>query len=128
MFFPARIDVTVEEKKGEKKEEIIVKWREAYAQMRVFSINKLNYKARYPLISNKIETLLANLLILYYEIFDKIVDEDEMKAEQQRCIQQEDNIKKFLIKLEERYYELEAEEASKEKASVPVAVKSIASF
>ena len=124
MFFLAKIDVTIEEKK----EEIAAKWRETNAQMRVFPINKLNYKTRYPAVSDKIETLLANLLILYYELFDKIVDEDEMKAEQQRCTHQEDEIKKFLIKLEEHYYELEAEEASKDKASVPVVVKSIASF
>ena len=93
MFFPAKVDVIVEEKK----KEITVKWQEAYTQIRVFSTNRLtasNYKTCYPLISDKIETVLASLLILYYELFDKIVDKDgdEMKAEQERCIQQEGNI------------------------------------
>ena len=124
MFSPAKLDVIVEEKK----EEIIVKWREAHAQMRVFSINRLtasNYKTRYPLISDKIETVLANLLILYHELFDKIVDKDgdEMKAEQERCTQQEDEIKDFLSNLEDRYYELKAEGVSTSKASVPAVDK-----
>ena len=57
--------------------------------MRMFNINKLkvtNCKARYPIISEKIETLLANMLILYQELFDMIGD--EMKAEQEKCTQQ----------------------------------------
>ena len=96
MFSPAKLDVIVEEKK----EEIIVKWREAHAQMRVFSINRLtasNYKTRYPLISDKLETVLASLLISYYKLFDRILDKNgnEMKAEQQRCIQQEDEKRTF---------------------------------
>ena len=115
----------------EKKAEITAKWQEANAQMRVFSINKLkifNYKTRYPVVSEKIETSLVNLTILYDELFDKIVDKDgdEMEAEQERRTQQEDKINDFLSKLEERYYELEAEEASKDQASVPVADKNVA--
>ena len=87
-MFPPNLDI-VEEKKAE----ITAKWREADAQMRVFSINKLkifNYKTHYPVVSEKIETLLANLIILYDELFDKIVDKDgdEMKTEQERRIQQ----------------------------------------
>ena len=39
---------------------------------------------------------------------------------------QEDEIKDFLSNLEDHYYELEAEEASKDEASVPVADKSVA--
>merc|ERR1711895_359275 len=98
--------------------------------MRVFPINKLktfNRKARYPVVSDKIETLLANLLILYQELFDKIADKegDEMKAEQERCTQQEGNIQDFLSSLEDRYYELEAEEASIGKALVPDVDKSV---
>ena len=68
-----------------KKEEIAVKWREVTTQMRVFTINDLtvrNRKVRYPAVSEKIETFLANLLILYQELFDMIADKngDEMKA------------------------------------------------
>ena len=96
--------------------------------MRVFPINKLNYKTRYPVVSDKIETLLANLLILYYKLFDKIVDEDEMKTEQERCSQQEGNIRDFLSSLEEHYYKLEAEEASTSEALVSAADKSVAGF
>ena len=112
----------------EKKAKITAKCREANAQMRVFPINNLkttNYKVRYPVISEKIETLLANLIILYDELFDKIADKDgdEMKAEQERCRQQEDEIKDFLSNLEDCYYELEAEEASKGEASVSAADK-----
>ena len=92
----------------EKKAEITAKWREVIAQMRVFPINKLqtfNYKARYPVVSDKIETLLANLIVLYDELFDKIADKDgdEMKAEQERCTEQEDKIQDFLTSLEKRY-------------------------
>ena len=124
MFFPAKLDVIVEEKK----EEIAAKWREVTTQMRVFPINNLktfNREARYPVVSEKIETLLASLLILYYKLFDKIVDKDgdEMKSEQERCTQQEGNIRDFLSSLEDRYYELEAEEVSTSKASVPAADK-----
>ena len=102
MFSPAKLDVIIEEKK----EEIAVKWREVNAQMRVFSIDRLtgiNYKAHYPVVSDKIETLLANLLILYHELFDKIVDKNgnEMKAEHDRCTQQENKIKDFLSSLED---------------------------
>ena len=116
-----------------KKEEIAVKWREVTTQMRVFTINDLtvrNRKVRYPTVSEKIETFLANLLILYQELFDMIADKngDEMKAEQEKCTQQEGEIKHFLSKLEERFYDLEEEEASKDKASVPVAAKSVAGF
>ena len=92
--------------------------------MEVFPINDLiarNRKVRYPTVSEKIETLLANLLILYQELFDMI--RDEMKAEQGKCTQQEAEIKDFLSNLEDRYYELEAEEASTSKASVPDAHK-----
>ena len=96
--------------------------------MRVFTVNDLkatNCKARYPTVSEKIETLLVNLLNLYDELFDMIVDKDgaEMKAEQDRCTQQESEIKDFLSSLEDRYYELEAEEVSTYKASVPDAHK-----
>ena len=92
--------------------------------MRVFPIKKLkviNYKARYQVVSDKIETLLANLLILYHELFDNIVDKDgdEMKAEQEKCAQQEGEIQDFLSNLEDRYYKLEAEEASTSDISVP---------
>ena len=60
----------------EKKAEIIAKWREVTTQMRVFLINHLNRKARYPVVSEKIETSLVDLIILYNELFDKIVDKD----------------------------------------------------
>ncbi len=59
-----------------KKTEIAAKWREVTAQMRVFSINHLNRKPRYPVVSEKIETSLVNLIILYDELFDKIADKD----------------------------------------------------
>ena len=127
-FFPANLDIM-----EEKKAEITAKWREVTIQMRVFTINQLkatNRKARYPIVSEKIETLLANLLNLYEELFDMIVDKDgdEMKAEQEKCTQQEGEIKDFLSNLEDRYYELEAEEASTDEASVPAADKSVASL
>ena len=85
--------------------------------MRVFTVNHLkatNRKARYPIVSKQIETLLVNLLNLYDELFDMIVDKDgdEMKAEQERCTQQEGKIQDFLSNLEDCYYELEAEEAN----------------
>ena len=82
----------------EKKAEITAKWREVSVQMRVFSFNKINYKTRYPGVSEKIETLLASLLILYEELFDMITDKngDEMKAEQERCTQKEGKIQDFL--------------------------------
>ena len=83
--------------------------------MRVFTVKDLNVynrKVRYPTVSKEVRTLLVNLLILHEELFDTIVDKDgdEMKAEQERCKQQEDEIKEFLSNLEDRYYELEAEE------------------
>ena len=73
----------------EKKAEVAAKWREAKIQMRVFTINDLkarNRKARYPIVSKEIKTLLVNLLNLYEELFDMIVDKngDEMKAEQEK--------------------------------------------
>ena len=115
----------------EKKAEITAKWREVKIQMRVFTVNDLkatNRKARYPIVSEKIETLLVNLLNLYDELFDMIVDKDgdEMKAEQERCTQQEGKIQDFLSNLEDCYYELEAEEASTGEASVSAADKSVA--
>ena len=78
----------------EKKAEVTAKWREVKNTMRVFTVNHLkatNGKACYPIVSEKIETLLVNLLNLYEELFDMIVDKDgdEMKAEQERCTQQE---------------------------------------
>ena len=108
-----------------KKAEVAAKWREVKTQMEVFTVNDLkatNRKTRYPTVSEKIETLLANLLILYEELFD-MKDGDKMK---ERCTQQKGEIKDFLSSLEDRYYELEAEEAIKDEASVPVADKSIA--
>ena len=92
--------------------------------MKVFTIKDLtvrNRKACYPIISEEIETLLFNLLYLYEELFDMTVDKngDEMKAEQEKCTQQEGEIKEFLSNLEDRYYELEAEEVSIDEASVP---------
>ena len=80
-----------------------------------------NRKVCYPTVSEEVRTLLVNLLILYEELFDTIVDKhgDEMKAEQEKCIQQEGEIKEFLSNLEDRYYELEAEEVSIDEASVP---------
>ena len=101
--------------------------------MRVFTVNDLkatNRKARYPIVSEEIKTLLVNLLNLYEELFDMIVDKDgdEMKAEQEKCTQQEGEIKDFLSNLEDCYYELEAEEASTGEASVPAADKNVADF
>ena len=58
-FFPD----TMEEKKAE----VTAKWREVSAQMRVFTVNQLkaiNRKTRYPTVSERIETLLASLIIL----------------------------------------------------------------
>ena len=99
--------------------------------MRVFTVNDLkptNRKARYPAVSQKIETLLVNLLDSYDKLFDMMADKDGdvMKAEQQKCIQQESEIKNFLSSFEDRYYELEAEEASIGEASVPVVDKNVA--
>ena len=101
--------------------------------MRVFTVNHLkatNRKAPYPIVSEKIETLLANLLNLYEELFDMIVDKDgdEMKAEQEKCTQQEGEIKDFLSNLEDCYYELEVEEAGTGEASISAADKSVASL
>ena len=65
-FFPANFDIM-----EEKKAEITAKWREVKIQMRVFTVNDLkarNYKVRYPIVSEKVETFLANLLILYQEL------------------------------------------------------------
>merc|ERR1711867_142312 len=111
-FFPAKLDIM-----EEKKAEITAKWREVTLQMRVFTINKLkatNRKARYPIVSEKIETLLANLLNLYEELFDMIGDKDgdEMKVEPEKCTQQEGEIQDFLSNLEDCYYELLASSAS----------------
>ena len=52
----------------EKKAEVTAKWREVKNTMRVFTVNHLNttnHKARYPVVSKQIETLLVNLLNLY---------------------------------------------------------------
>ena len=89
----------------------------------MFTVNHLkatNRKARYPTISEKIETLLESLLNLHEELFDLIEDKDEieMKAEQERCAQQEREIQDFLSDLEDHYYKLEAEEASSSNVSV----------
>ena len=97
--------------------------------MRVFTVNQLkatNRKAPYPTVSERIETLLASLIILYEELFDMITDKDgdEMKTEQDRFTQQESEIKDFLSSLEERYYELEAEEDNASEASVSAADRS----
>merc|ERR1712115_39407 len=62
--------------------------------------------------------------ILYQELFDMI--RDEMKAKQEKCTQQEGEIKDFMSSLEDHYYELEVEEASTGEASVPAADKSVA--
>ena len=101
--------------------------------MRVFTVNDLkatNRKARYLIVSEEIKTLLVNLLNLYEELFDIIVDKDgdEMKAEQEKCTQQEGEIKDFLSNLEDRYYELEAEEVSTDEASVPAVDKRVAAL
>ena len=121
-FFPD----TMEEKKAE----VTAKWREVSAQMRVFTVNELkaiNRKTRYPTVSERIETLLTSLIILYVELFDMITDKDgdEMKTEQDRFTQQESEIKDFLSSLEERYYELEAEEDTASEASVPGTDRSV---
>ena len=108
-----------------KKAEVAAKWREVKTQMEVFTVNDLkatNRKTRYPTVSEKIETLLANLLILYEELFD-MKDGDKMK---EKYTQQKGEIKDYLSKLEERYYELEAEEVSTCEASVPALDKSVA--
>ena len=60
-----------------------------------------NRKACYPIVSEEIKTLLVNLLNLHEELFDMIVDGDEMKAEQEKCTQQEGEIKSFLSNLED---------------------------
>ena len=91
--------------------------------MRVFTVNELtaiNRKNRYPTVSERIETLLTRLIILYSELFDTITDKDgdEMKTEQDRLAQQESEIKEFLSSLEQRYYELEAEEDTASESSV----------
>ena len=117
----------------EKKAEVTAKWRKAEAQMRVFTINDLtayNRKLRYPIVSEKLETFLADLLILYRELFDMIADKngDEMKAEQEKCIQQEGEIKCFLSQLEERYYKLETKEASSDEASFSAVDKRVAAL
>ena len=114
-FFPD----TMEEKKAE----VTAKWREVSAQMRVFTVNELtviNRKNRYPTVSERIETLLTRLIILYSELFDTITDKDgdEMKTEQDRFAQQESEIKEFLSSLEQCYYELEAEEDTASGGSV----------
>ena len=60
----------------EKKAEVTAKWREVTAQMRVFPIDKLkatNRKARYPIVSEKVETFLVNLLDLYEDLFDMMI-------------------------------------------------------
>ena len=65
----------------EKKAEVAAKWREVKTQMEVFTVNDLkayNRKVRYPTVSEKIETLFANLLILYDELFD-MKDGDKIK-------------------------------------------------
>ena len=69
--------------------------------MRVFTVKDLkayNRKVRYPVVSEEVRTLLVNLLILYEELFDMIVDKDgdEMKAEQEKCTRQEGEIKDYL--------------------------------
>ena len=115
----------------EKKAEVVARWREVKNTMRVFTVNDLkptNRKACYPAVSQKIETLLVNLLDSYDELFDMMADKDgdEMKAEQQKCIQQESEIKNFLSSFEDCYYELEAEEASIGEASVPAVDKNVA--
>ena len=61
-FFPANLNIM-----EEKKAEVTAKWREVKNTMRVFTANHLkatNRKARYPIVSKQIETLLANLLNL----------------------------------------------------------------
>ena len=99
----------------EKKAEITAKWREVSIQMRVFSFNKINYKTRYPIVFEKVETLFASLLILYEELFDMITDKDgdNIKTKQKKCTQQEAKILDFLSSLEKHYFELEAEGATR---------------
>ena len=113
----------------EKRAEIAAEWRKAKIQMKMFPVKRLkatNYKHRYLDVSEKIETLLENLLNLHEEFFDLIEDKDgtEMKAEDERCAQQEREIQDFLSDLEDHYYKLEAEEAS----SSNVSVRSVAEF
>ena len=107
----------------EKRAEIAAEWRKAKIQMRMFPVNRLkatNRKDHYPDIFEKIETLLESLLNLHEELFDLIEDKDEteMKAEEERCAQQEREIQDFLSDLEDHYYKLEAEEASSSNVSV----------
>ena len=107
----------------EKRAEIAAEWQKAKIQMRMFPVKWLkatNYKHCYLDVFEKIETLLESLLNLHEELFDLIEDKDgtEMKAEQERCTQQEREIQDFLSDLEDHYYELEAEEASSSNVSV----------
>ena len=125
MFFRTNLDIM-----DEQKAQINIQWQKAKTQMKVFTINDLtarNRKARYSTVSEKIETILVNLVYSYKELFDIIVDKngDEMKAEQERYTQQKGEIKDFLSKLEERYYDLE-EEASKDEVSVSDTDKRVA--
>ena len=57
---------------------------------------------------------------MHEELFDLIKDKDEteMKAEEERCAQQERAIQDFLSNLEDHYYKLEVEEASSSNVSV----------
>merc|ERR1712082_582193 len=101
--------------------------------MKVFTINDItlkNRKVHYQSVSKEVKTLLVKLLYLYEELFDMIVDNDgdEMKIEQLKCTQQKGEIKDYLSKLEERYYELEAEEASTGEASVSAVDKCVAAL
>ena len=126
MFFRSHLDIM-----DERKAEINIQWRKAKAQMRVFTVKDLkahNRKVHYPIVSEEVRTLLVNLLILYEELFDTIVDKDgdEMKAEQEKCIQHKTEIKEFLSNLEYRFYELEAEEVSTDEASVSAVDKRVA--
>ena len=114
-----------------KRQEVKAKWREVSVQMRVFTVNHLkviNRKARYPIVSQKVETLLHNLLTLYEELFDMIADKDgeDMKVAQDECEQREGDIQVYLSNLEDRYYELEAEAAGAENALVATADNSVA--
>ena len=128
MFFSSKADIM-----DKQKAEINILWREAKVQMKVFTINDLtlkNRKVHYQSVSKEVKTLLVKLLYLYEELFDMIVDKDgdEMKVEQQKCTQQKGEIKDYLSKLEERYYELEAEEASTGEASVSAVDKRVAAL
>ena len=72
MFFSAKDDII-----DKQIADINILWREVKAQMRVFTIKDLkatNRKARYPIVSEEIRTLLVILLILHEELFDTIVD------------------------------------------------------